>query len=236
MIDSLASLYTGPFAGLENQLVSAEAAPANVTRAADLFTPVGLDAALGRFAVHYPGGDTRAVTSLWSRYYLAAAVYVPLAANLVLERELPLGLGELGVALGNHAEPAQLVLAHDGEPVRNRAEPARFDFLVEDNLAPAIAVMAAHSGLSPRVLWSNAGHYFYYLAATLEATPGWSANASEAFRFMRRRHLPDGRRNPLFEPVRQTRDSAGECRMLRRMCCIQFRLERLGYCDNCPLL
>ncbi|HET7371053.1 MAG TPA: siderophore-iron reductase FhuF [Gammaproteobacteria bacterium] len=236
MIASLAPLFTGPFAGLEDRLLSAEAAPPDTVTAAELFTTAGLDAVLARGAALYPAGDRRALLSLWSRYYFGAVIYLPVAANLVLGRALPLALDDLGVVLAETGEVTQLVLAHDGEPVRQRRAPERFAALLDDNLAPAIAAMAPHVRLSPRVLWSNAGHYFHYLSEALASMPGLPEDVHQLAGFMRQRHLPDGRRNPLFEPVREVADAEGLPHMLRRLCCIQFRLEGLGYCDNCPLI
>lgn len=235
MIASLSPLFAGPLEALGNKLLQADEAPDHTVPAADVFTAAGLDRVIARHGKQYAHGDARAVLSQWSKYYLSAAVVVPVAANLILGRELPLGLDRLGLVLSPTGEVEQLVLPHDGSAVAAAAASSRFLPLIHEVLAPAIGIMAAHASLSPRVFWSNAGHYFDHLAQTLAPTPGLPDAVNEASRLMHLRYLADGHRNPLFRPTHDVVDAAGARHRLRRVCCIRYRLERLDYCSTCPL-
>lgn len=235
MIEELAPLYTGPLAWLQGRTLLTADAPADTVAACDVFTPAGLDRMIDLHAVNYPPGDRRAVLSLWSKYYLAAAIYTPVAAHLMLGRVLPTPLDQIGLVLAGTGEVQQLVLPHAGEPAPEADASERFLPLIDNNLAPAIEAMAAHNGLSPRVYWSNAGHYFHHLAQTLAEMPGAPPAARDAADMMQLRRLADGRRNPLFQPVQSRPGASGRRRMMRRLCCVRFRLDGLGYCENCPV-
>ncbi len=235
MIAALAPLYTGPLEWLRGRAILAGDAPAQTGAARDGFTPAGLDRMIRLHAPNYAPGDERAVLSIWSKYYLAAAIYTPVAAQLILGRALPTALDQIGLVLADTGEVEKLVLPHAGESAPPADASARFLALIDNNLGPAIDAMAAHNGLSPRVYWSNAGHYFHHLTSTLTAMPNPPTAVHETTRMMTLRRLADGRRNPLFRPIQPMTDSHGAHHMMRRVCCVRFQLDGLGYCGNCPL-
>jgi len=41
--------------------------------------------------------------------------------------------------------------------------------------------------------------------------------------------------NPLYQPVSDVMDRHGERHTPRKVCCVRYRIECLGYCSNCPL-
>lgn len=235
MPSPLATLYAGPLAALVPPGVGEP--PADALAARELLEPGRLAARLDHFSLQYDGGDRRAVASLWSKWHLSAVISAGLAANLLLERDLPLGLEALHLELAPEGQTRRLWLAHDGTPLASRDPLARFSTLIDDHLTPLIAALAAHSGASPKVFWSNAGNYFEYFAEALEAHPMASPGAAEPARaLLAARQLPDGRRNPLFQPVRYLAAAAGgEPERRRRLCCIRYLIPELGYCGNCPL-
>lgn len=236
MAQELAPLYAGPLAWLRGRTLLADEAPDTTLAASDVFTPDGLDRMIELHAPNYPPGDARALLSIWSKYYLAAAIYTPVAALVMLGRALPVTLDDIGVVPGATGEVWQLVLPHTGDTAPEADAASRFLPLIDANLGPAIERMAAHSGLAPRVFWSNAGHYFDHLAQTLITMPGVPPAAYDVARMLQLRHLADGRRNPLFRPLQDMTDAQGARRRMRRLCCVRFRLPGVDYCDNCPLL
>src|SRR5699024_11022933 len=144
MIRELSALYTGPLAWLRGHALLAADAPADVVGARDVFTPAGLERMIDLHATNYPPGDRRAVLSIWSKYYLAAVIYTPVAAMLMNGRALPVALDEIGLVLGESGEVRQLVVPHAGEAAPEIGTAARFLPRIDANPGPAIATMAGH--------------------------------------------------------------------------------------------
>ncbi|MHB0775074.1 siderophore-iron reductase FhuF [Halomonas sp. WWR20] len=235
MISSLSPLFIGPLAAFKRKVVLPCEALQPVLPARELFTPSGLSEVLVRYGREYPQGDCRAVMSQWSKFFFVATVYVPVAANLLLNRQLPLSLDRLGLVLGMDGLVEALVIPHEGEPVADARAESRLLPLINDTLAPAIMAMAHHTGIAPRALWSNVGHYYEYLMTQLKARPDPPAAVVEGERLMALRQLADGSRNPLYQPIRYVQQENGEIGRVRRVCCIRYLLPGVGYCGNCPL-
>ncbi|MCL7939887.1 siderophore-iron reductase FhuF [Halomonas sp. ATCH28] len=235
MDQALSPLYIGPLAGLRPPRVSATpAADSCPTR--ELLDPAYLDALLSRFGAQYPQGDRRAVASLWSKWHFSSLCGHGLAANLLLERDLPLGLDELHLQQSPEGQTTGLVLRHAGRPLAELDSPSRFATLLDGHLTPLVEALAAATGASPKVFWSNAGNYFEYFAGALGDHPMAAPDVGEpAEALMASRTLPDGRRNPLYRPVRYVEGDDGAPRRLRRLCCIRYLIDELGVCGNCPL-
>lgn len=188
--------------------------------------------------------DERALLSQWSKYLLSSMVSLPLAANLLLDHQLPLELRHLHLRLGDHGVVTQLVLnddAGEGESLTAAITAAddsdKLDARFGAYLAQLDAVIARlvpQTALSAKVFWSNAAHYFVYVVGLLESQ-GWGQQAAPARQLMATRVLADGRRNPLYQPVSEVTDRFGEQHSPRKVCCVRYRLECLGYCSNCPL-
>lgn len=234
MPSSLARLYVGPLQHLAPPAI-APVAPDGMP-ARELLDPARLDALLTRFGVQYGRGDRRAVASLWSKWHFAALIAHGLATNLLLERDLPLGLDELHLAQSPEGKTTGLVLRHAGRPLAELDPHSRFATLLDAHLSPLIEALAAVTGASPRVFWSNAGNYLEHFAGALADHPMAAPDVSEpAKALMASPTLPDGRRNPLHRPVRYVEDEDGAPRRVRRLCCIRYLIDELGVCGNCPL-
>ncbi|MBB3141504.1 siderophore-iron reductase FhuF [Halomonas organivorans] len=233
---ALSQLYIGPLQHLPPPQVAATPAADSVP-ARHLLDPAYLAALLERFGVQYGNGDRRAVASLWSKWHFSALCAHGLAANLLLERDLPLGLDELHLAQSSEGQTTGLHLLHAGRPLDELDGLSRFATLLDGHLTPLIEALASLTGASPKVFWSNAGNYFEYFAGALPSHPMASPHgADEAHRLMASRQLADGRRNPLYRPVRYLESGDAEApRRVRRLCCIRYLLDELGYCGNCPL-
>lgn len=233
---SMSSLYIGPLEGLAPPQVSAVSRD-DVLAARELLDPACLNDLLARFGTRYGSGDRRAVASLWSKWHLSAVVAHGLAANLLMGRDLPLRLDDLHLELSPEGQTTGLVLRHAGRPLTELAPGCRFATLLDGHLAPLIEALATATGASPRVFWSNAGNYFEHFAGALAEHPLAKPEATDPARqLLERRTLADGRRNPLYRPVRYVEaDEPGSPRRIRRLCCIRYLIDELSVCGNCPL-
>lgn len=240
----LDALYKGPMDGLTPPKVGPIQAPALPMR--DLLTPERFEAELVRFRAGYgyqsEQGDRRALVSLWSKWHFGALLAPYLAANLLLERDLPVGLDEMGVWLTAEGRTERLQLAHAGRPLTSLDGFTRFSTLIDDHLTPLIGRLAALSGASAKVFWSNAGNTLEYFLNAVEAHPMATPGiAEEGHRLLASRTTANGRRNPLYQPVRyfqpecQGEADASATQRVRRLCCLRYLLPELGYCGNCPL-
>ena len=234
MIASLAPLFSGPLADYgENLQLASDQQPA--IAGSQLFQPDYFAEFIGELAARHGSDDFMALTSIWSKWYfcfIAPAV----AASLLLQRELPIALSDVGVTLSAAGKPLGLHLPHEGSVLPPCTPFARFDALIERHLKPVIEVMASVSKASPRLFWSNAGNLFEFATTQIElhrlATFDCAAPARTV---LESRLRPDGRRNPLFAPVYYKDVGANEPQRLRRICCIRYRLPGIGYCSSCPL-
>lgn len=232
---TLESLYTGPLEHLAPPLVLSQA-PRGAMQGAALRDPARLDALLTRFAAEYGHGDRRGVASLWSKWHFNALLAPTLAVNLLLDRELPIALERVHVVLSPERRAERLCLEHAGSPLASRSGLARFLPLLDGHLAPLIEVLSGLSGAAPRVFWSNVGNVFEYFIGVIKQHPLASAAAiDEARLLLDSRQLPDGRRNPLYRPVRYIESSDGEVQRVRKLCCLRYLLPEVSYCGNCPL-
>lgn len=235
MSDALLPIYRGPLAGLTPPQVSSEAPP-DALPARRLLETAFLESLLSRFAQAYPGGDRRAVVSLWSRWHFATLVGHGLTTNLLMDRDLPLSLDELHLYLSPSSHTSNLCLIHEGVPLTREEPFSRFATLIDGHLIPLIARLAEVSGLARRVLWSNAGTYFDHYLGVIEthplARPGIGSSARQLLDSPR---CPKGERNPLYQPVKCIEDYRGATRQVRRLCCLRYRIDGLGYCGNCPM-
>lgn len=236
MIPALAPLFIADFEHYRDALVLPDAPRVGVPMRTFL-TGDYLNDVLTRFGSAYPDSDPRGLASIWSKYYFIKLIPPVVAASLILDHRLPLHLDQLELILDEAGLPVAFKLPAPGQ--RWMPCPAdafeRFDDLLEQHLRPFIDALARHVRLSPKVLWSNAGNYFEWLLGVLEnAMP--HADVSHGHHLLNARHLPDGRRNPLYQPVRYIKvEGQDELKRQRRVCCIRYRVNGLDYCANCPL-
>lgn len=237
MTHALSQLYIGPLASFSPPRITTTAPGADTLSARKLLDPPRLTALLDRFGTRYRHGDRRAIASLWSKWHFSTLFVHSLATNLLFERDLPLGLHELHLIQSSDGQTAGLELAHAGKPLADLDPVSRFTTLLDHHLTPLIQALADTTGASPKVFWSNAGNYFEYFANALTHHPMAAPDTGAPARaLMACRTLPDGRRNPLFQPVRYvTPTPPDRPARVRRMCCIRYLIDDLGYCANCPL-
>ncbi len=235
----LNGLYVGDFARYRHCLVLADDPRAAISLI-DLLRPDSLDEQLLRFRPSGLEEDRRALVSHWSRHYFVRLIPPVTAAAVLLDHRLPLGIQDIGVILDDEGRPEAFKLPDEGDRLPESCGPfGRFAHLVEDNLGPVIEKLCSYSGLSAKVLWSNAGNYFEAMVTQL-AAQSRDSSGSDGQALVGARFLPDGRPNPLFEPVRyvelKTADGAARTWRRRRLCCIRYLLEGVDLCPNCPRL
>ncbi|MGA3682779.1 siderophore-iron reductase FhuF [Pseudomonas graminis] len=236
MIPALAPLFIADFEHYRDVLVLPEDPRVGVPLRTFL-TGEYLNEVLTRFGTAYPGSDPRGLASIWSKYYFIKLIPPVVAASLILDQQLPLHLDQVQLILNDDGLPAAFKLPHSGQ--RWTPTPAdafeRFDDLREQHLRPFIDALARHVRLSPKVLWSNAGNYFEWLLGVLaNAMP--HADLTHGHQLLNVQLLPDGSRNPLYQPVRYIKvEGQDELKRQRRVCCIRYRVNGLDYCGNCPL-
>ncbi|KAF1072459.1 MAG: Ferric iron reductase protein FhuF [Pseudomonas citronellolis] len=241
MIAALAPMYIGAFASYRDVLVDASDPRPSLPVEQLLQAPL-LERTLRRFDPLHSDGDRRALASQWSKHYLVRLLPPVLAASLVLRRQLPVALAEVQVILDAQGLPEAFRLAHAGALLEGAPSDAfaRFAGLIEGHLQPFIEQLAGAVKLSPKVLWSNAGNYLEWFLGEMAGAGLPALMLADGRALLDSERLPDGRRNPLWRPVQYlpvpTELRANGQWRQRRVCCIRYRLEHLGHCDNCPLL
>lgn len=170
--------------------------------------------------------DRRALVSYWSQFYLALLATPALTALLRLGRPLPLAFERTSLELDAAGRPARLLVEAD----RAAAQKPGLAGLIEEHLAPFVALCHARGGPAPRVLWGNAAVILDYVARALDdaqaparaevaACLGWCGDAACATR------------SPLAQALCP---GASDCR--RRTCCLRQRLPGVPSCGPlCPL-
>ncbi|NWC00349.1 siderophore-iron reductase FhuF [Pseudomonas gingeri] len=234
MIASLAPLFSGPLLAYAEKLQPADNADAVSAQA--FFRPESLNAFMDALQERHQADDRRALVSIWSKWYFSTFLAPVLAADLLLQRALPIALADVGLVLDANGKPSALTLPDAGQERQQACGFSRFASLIEGHLVPVIDAFASVCRASPRLFWSNAGNTFEFATSRIElhplATPGCTASAHQV---LGSRLRPDGERNPLFEPVTYRDIGESEPQRLRRICCIRYRLPGVGYCSSCPI-
>lgn len=250
---TLAACFTGPLAPYAD-LMRLDGDDAEVMPC-EALVGEGACAVIARYAATtYPGADPRAVVSMWTQWYFGTLIVPTCAAILHLDRDLPVGLGEAGIAVGADGRPRSLVLAHAGTPYAPAGE-GRFARLVRGHVDPLVCHLARTYGVSRRVLWTNAAVLLDWTMAQAEATGGaCDAALAECRALLAERTDPCGRANPLCGMLcpasrmrgrrvegdqaegDQTDDRSDAVANRRRVCCLRYRLPGVPACgDLCPL-
>lgn len=241
MIDTLESIFRGNFARYRTVLALRDD-PREAIAGPDFLRPQTLREMMVRFRPEFVAEDPRGLASLWSKNYFVRLIPPVMAAALLLNYRLPLDMARLEVVVDGSGVPIAFKLPHAGEklPEAPRTPFERFAHLIEDNLAPFIGALSACSGLTEKVLWSNAGNYFEWALGQLAAQGGTAQALADGKVLLEARLTPDGRRNPLHEPIRYVEvaepDAEPDLWRMRRLCCIRYLLPGVELCPNCPKL
>lgn len=201
--------------------------------------------------------DLAIAASLWNKYYNNALLPAVLPAMTALGVGLAASLENVSLVLQDKV-PQAVVLHHPQESVlylprwsetpapnlRTVGERSELYRVVFGALFPhlhrAIAQIKHLTRLPKSVMWGNTGNVCDFLYEELANCPG-VAIAAQADRnlIFDRLENPAGKgHNPLYQTVVcQTVNHSDDSTpvMLRRTCCLLFRLPDSHYCGNCPL-
>ncbi|OHV82933.1 siderophore-iron reductase FhuF [Rhizobium sp. LCM 4573] len=234
MISSLAPLFAGDLEALGDHLVLAADERPHMACSA-LLEKNRLALLLNRFGENYAEAEPRAVASQWSKWYLSRLVTPVLAANIVLDRKLPIGFEETGIILSPDGRAEAFRLRDGGQAFTPSDFMVRFEDLIDGHLSLIIPALSAASGLSQKVLWSNAGNIIENVVASCARKLGEEhAGVIHARQLLSSRSWRDRQPNRVFEPVRYSA-SGGETVRKRRVCCIRYLIPSLSLCKTCPL-
>ncbi|MFJ5296278.1 siderophore-iron reductase FhuF [Pseudomonas sp. NPDC088368] len=236
VIPALTPLFIGDFAHYRDVLVLDDD-PRPSVPLRTFFTSGAFDDTLTRFGEQYPDSDRRGLASIWTKHYCVKLIPPVAAASLILDHRLPLDFADLQLMLDGQGMPRGFKLPDSGR--RWSPEPAdgfeRFDDLIEHHLRPFIEGVTSRIRLSPHVLWSNAGNYFDWLLGVLAGEVP-HAELRHGRDVLNAKTLPDGRRNPLYQPVRYLQvEGQTELKRQRRVCCVRYLVGGLAYCESCPV-
>jgi ferric iron reductase protein FhuF len=234
MIAELAGLFRGDLAPMGAALVVNDHA-CGFELVADLTQHDRLSEILQRFSTIYQRPEPRAVASQWSKIYFSKLIVPTVAASLILNWRLPLDVDETGVTLDDLGRPETFCLTHAGLAITPQTAEERFFFLTHAHIAPVISSISRTSGLSHKVLWSNAGNVVENVISYLEKIAPTNSSVEQARLHLATRRLSDGEMNPLFEPARYLMLDGAKIRK-RRVCCIRYLMPCLEYCKTCPIL
>jgi len=237
MIPALAPLFQGGFSSYGDLLRLAEPNDTAIPLS-DLFDAQRLRQSLYQFRPDLKGEDERALLSIWSKYYFLRLLPPVLAANLILQRELPLSVDVLAVEVDAQGLPGVFVLPDDGQQLVASAHPlSRFEAIMRDNLQPVITAWRQALGLSPRVLWSNASRYIHWFTGELKGAGLPEMFWAPGLALLDQPTFENGDKNPLFGAYQDRMNAnTGTVITVRRTCCIRFRLPETGLCEDCPRL
>lgn len=225
--------FSGSFAYLA-EAVRRDADDAGVA-GSSLLDGATLDALMLRFAERHPDGERRALVSMWSQWHFAAVVVPAVAAILLAQRALPVGLEGARFALHEDGRTAAILLGPETALARVGSR-GRFDELIDDHVAPLIRQLTAHFPISARLMWTNAAVRLAWAVRQCAERPEADKDAiAEAEELLTTMLTAAGARNPLYDTLRPSPLVAiSECQ--RRVCCLRYLLPGVVDCGSlCPL-
>lgn len=229
----LSACFSGPLARFSGSIrVDDGAAHLPGQRFLDLDTLRDL---IGRFAATMPGGEPRAVVSMWSQWHFSNVVVPSVVARLLAGLSLPVSLNASSFALHENGCTAA-VLIPSQEPLASAQGVEGFAALIDSHLAPLIAFVASHFGVSAKLLWSNAAVSFVWTVQQCADHPGVDREGlAEANGVLTAARTPAGERNFLGGALKPSSLAPIEnCQ--RRICCLRYLLPGMADCGSfCPL-
>ncbi|GAU85571.1 siderophore-iron reductase FhuF [Bosea sp. BIWAKO-01] len=232
-IPVFAPLFSGELAPYGDRFVLAADAPAP-SPGRDLGDATRLAELLALYSRQCPGGDRRAIASLWSKQHFATLLPPYLAFALMAQRAVDIDLAAIGCTFGPDGTTRHIHLHGIGSNAIPADEGPRFMPLIQGHIEPMVLALSAAAGISRKVVWSNAGNMFEFVLRRIERAIGVNDAVAEALSFLESARLPNGKPNPLFKPVSYADPADGSGRQ-RRVCCIRYLVPGRSYCSTCPL-
>lgn len=229
----LASRFTGTLAPFARSLRLEDGGPR--LEAGALLDAGRLKDLIDRFDASNPGGDRRAVVSMWSQWHFAAVIVPSVVGTLLGRVEIPIRLGEAALALHENGCTAGVVLA-PAAPLPASPDRERFAPLLEGHLAPLVDSLAKPFGVSPKLLWNNAAGSLAWTVQQCAAQAGVDDEGlAEAEAILTSPLLAGGARNALHGMLKPS-PLVPLDRCQRRICCLRYLLPSVADCGSyCPL-
>ncbi|PVE26033.1 siderophore-iron reductase FhuF [Microvirga sp. KLBC 81] len=233
MIPSLAPGFTGSFQWYKDGLALPGEHPTTLS-GRDLLDGGIADELLRHYAKTFPGADRRAIVSMWTQWHFGILIVPATAAILLLDRELPLELDHVSIALNGEGRTAAIVLPDDGRE-GCVGEAGRFSRLFEGHIEPLVEHFADRFRVSRRLLWANAAATFEWALEQAEALNPSQALLNEGRALLECRTDAKGRPNPMHGMVLRCEDE-GTLARRRKVCCLRYLLPGFEDCGSlCPL-
>jgi ferric iron reductase protein FhuF len=202
---------------------------------ADALLDLGMRAAIeARFAQRFDNFDSRAVHSIWMKWYLNAFLPPVLLADLLLMRTLPVSLARTRFILDDDLRVAAIKIGGAGEDTTGAGPFDRFEGLIFDHFEPLIESWITCTDVTRRVFWSNVGNTFEAMLRRVEVVSGRSERFDQAQSLLSEPYWRGGRENPLFDAVHYVAEAGMRVRR-RRVCCLQYLLPDRRFCKACPI-
>jgi len=232
MIPSLASCFAGPFDWYKDGLALPGEHDSSIA-ARDLLDGGFAEEILNHYANTYPGADRRAIVSMWTQWHFGILIVPATAAILLLDRELPLSLEHVKIALNEEGRTAAIIIPDDGKPWTGAQ--GRFSSLFEGHIEPLVECFSDTFRVSRRLLWTNAATVFEWALQQAEPLTPCRAAAGEGRAWLERRADAKGRPNPMYGAVLPC-ERGGESLRRRKVCCLRYLLPGFEDCGSlCPL-
>lgn len=236
MQPALTALFPEPLAALGETLVFSDD-PRPSLSMQEYLAPAHVEACLLRFAPQYQHDDRRALVSIWIKYHFLRLIPPVIVASLNANWNLPVRAEDMRIIIGEDGLPAAFQLPNAGRAWQHDPKDAfeRFAYLLDGHLDPLIRTLSSQVKLSPKVLWSSAGHYLEWIIGELSKYPVPHALLDQARELIHQRCRPDNFRNPLHDSIRYVpREGERELHRERLNCCIRYKLPGKKLCSTCP--
>ncbi len=231
--EDLAGCFTGTLQHFAGTLHAGGTAPRLDSER--LLDPLSLRELIERFGAANPGGEPRAVVSMWTQWHFAAVIVPSVVATLLGRVHLPVALGRATLALHENGCTAGVVLS-PGQLLDPSPAEGRFDELIEDHVAVLIDRLAGPFSVSQKLLWNNAAASLAWTVQQCAALAGVDHPAlAEAQAMLTSPHAKGGGRNFLHDTLRPSPlTPLDQCQ--RRICCLRYLLPGVADCGSyCPL-
>ncbi len=195
-----------------------------------LFTLSLIDDHVEHYNNEYGNTDRRAIFSIWALRHFQAVLPPLLSANIFLDCSPVLELDRLAFIVAADFTVRELKIGPDLVDLRGASGAARFRDLARCFVAPLIERISVRTGVTERVLWSNAGTTFEGFLRIVEPAAEGRSGFQEAKALLQLPTWPDGTVNRLFSPVRYL-----DGRRIRRICCMRYLVPDGRLCAICPL-
>ncbi|MCV9967231.1 siderophore-iron reductase FhuF [Pararhizobium sp. BT-229] len=177
-------------------------------------------------------GDHRAAVSLWTQGYFGRFFRPVLAYGLIHDIWFSPRLADVSVALSEIKIPARFALKR----VQSASVEQHLWSIVHEHAQPVIENIVSLTGTSERLHWSNASFAFYRSYQQIRTL--WSEAEIPAAVATQRRQVERlmASDHPLFQLSRQIPGAQDEQGLVRKVCCIRFKLDGLKKCGAaCPV-